>query len=391
MENPMNAPLEGIRVLDLGISTAGPYAARFLADLGADVIKVEPVDGENSRTLGLRYGDTGYLYHVNNYNKKAVTLQVQHPKGRALFLKLVADADVVIENFALGTMTKWGIGYEACRKANPSIVYCSAKGFGERGRLKEKKAFDTVTQALSGIMSATGRPDDGPLKGGPSVCDLMTAYASSMAIVSAIAARKKGVSTFLDTSLFDLGALSLVHLWPWALSDKPETTMQIADKHPLHAPFGSYPCASGSIFLTVTEDEQWRSLAPHLSLPAQWSRVERKSKESEIDRAIVLFLLDRSAMDAASLIQALGVPAAPILDLSEVTGLPVMTERQLIAETDHPDYGRVPLIRSPFIPASQPAVRRLQPTLGQHNDEILGSHLSDGESLPDLRQQGVIG
>ena len=142
----MPRPLEGIRVLDLGISTAGPYCARFLADLGAEVLKIEPLDGENARKLGLRYGGTGYLYHVNNYNKKSVSLQVQTVKGREIFLELVAKSSVVVENFAIGTMTKWGIGYEACRDVNPSIIYCSAKGFGESGPLKHKRAFDTVTQ-----------------------------------------------------------------------------------------------------------------------------------------------------------------------------------------------------------------------------------------------------
>ena len=124
----MSLPLEGIRVLDLGISTAGPYASRFLADLGAEVLKIEPIEGENARSLGLRYGDAGYLFHVNNYNKSSVVLRVQSPRGRQLFLELVQRSDVVIENFASGTMDRWGIGYDACREANPSIVYCCRQG-----------------------------------------------------------------------------------------------------------------------------------------------------------------------------------------------------------------------------------------------------------------------
>ena len=188
----MPRPLEGIRVLDLGISTAGPYCARFLADLGAEVLKIEPLDGENARKLGLRYGGTGYLYHVNNYNKKSVSLQVQTVKGREIFLELVAKSSVVVENFAIGTMTKWGIGYEACRDVNPSIIYCSAKGFGESGPLKHKRAFDTVTQAISGIMHLTGEPGEQPLKGGPSICDLTTAAVSAMAVMSAVVQRQIG-------------------------------------------------------------------------------------------------------------------------------------------------------------------------------------------------------
>jgi len=181
----MPRPLEGVRVLDTGISTAGPYAARLLGDLGADVIKVEPLAGENTRGLGLRYGDAGYLYHVNNYNKRSVALMLQHPRGRDLFLELVAKSDVVIENFAIGTMDKWGVGYAACREANPAIIYCSVKGFGESGPWAGLRAFDTVTQALCGLMYSTGKPGDPPLKAGPSVCDLMGAAVSSMAALEA--------------------------------------------------------------------------------------------------------------------------------------------------------------------------------------------------------------
>ena len=136
----MPLPLEGIRVLDLGISTAGPYASRFLADLGAEVLKIEPIEGENARSLGLRYGDAGYLFHVNNYNKSSVVLRVQSPEGRRLFLELVERSDVVIENFASGTMDRWGIGYDACRQANPSIVYCAAKGFRTSSPLAQREA-----------------------------------------------------------------------------------------------------------------------------------------------------------------------------------------------------------------------------------------------------------
>ena len=196
-KDAMPLPLEGIRVLDLGISTAGPYAARFLADLGAEVLKIEPIEGENARSLGLRYGDAGYLFHVNNYNKSSVVLRVQSDQGRRLFLELVAQSDVVIENFASGTMDRWGIGYDDCRAVNPSIVYCSAKGFGENGALRDKRAFDTVVQGLCGLMDATGDADDPPLKGGPSVCDLMTAAANAMACASAIATRVPGESVFL--------------------------------------------------------------------------------------------------------------------------------------------------------------------------------------------------
>lgn len=385
-------PLEGIRVLDLGISTAGPYAARFLGDLGAEVIKVEPLDGENSRKLGLRFGGEGYLFHVNNHNKKSLSLRVQHAKGRSLFLDLVARSHVVIENFAVGTMDGWGIGYDACRTANPEVIYCSAKGFGNSGPWRGKRAFDTVVQGLSGIMDATGRPGDPPVKGGPSVCDLMTAAVSVMAINAALHARRPGTSQLLDTALFDMGAWSLLWLWPFAGPDR-EATRHVADGHPVHAPFGRFECRDGEIMVTVTTDAQWSALAPQIGLPAEWPRPIRKSKEAEIDRALGRWSIGRSAEPAASELQQLGVPAGAVLDLEQVANSGQIEARGLLGTVDHPVFGKVPLIRTPLMVADtgRPDIQRLQPTLGEHNDEIVGGLLGRGAEIAVLRAEGVLG
>ncbi|GIK86724.1 MAG: CoA transferase [Betaproteobacteria bacterium] len=388
----MPAPLEGIRVVDIGISTAGPYAARLLGDLGADVVKVEPLDGENTRSLGLQYGNTGYLYHVNNYNKRSITLRVQHPRGRDIFLALVARADVVVENFAIGTMDKWGIGYDACRAANPAIVYCSVKGFGESGPWRDLRAFDTVTQALSGIMHSTGGPGTPPLKAGPSVCDLLGAAVSSMASVAALVARQPGESQFLDTALFDMGAWSLACLWPLARRGDADALRSLGNGHPRHAPFGDYACVDGRIMLTVTEDAHWRALAAAVGMPAAWDRDARLRERAEIDGRLSAWLAPREAQAVAGQLQASGVPAAPILDLAQVATSRQTQARELIGTVRHPAYGEVPLIHTPLAtgaPAGR-APRRLQPTLGEHNREIIGDLLGYGAELDALRAEGVI-
>jgi len=369
----MSLPLEGIRVLDLGISTAGPYAARFLADLGAEVLKIEPVEGENARSLGLRYGDAGYLFHVNNYNKSSVVLHVQAPEGRRQFLELVAKSDVVIENFASGTMDKWGIGYDACRAANPSIIFCAAKGFGESGVLRDKRAFDTVVQGIAGVMDATGEPGDPPLKGGPSVCDLMTAAANAMACASAIAVRVPGESVFLDTALFDMGAWSLMPLWAAAEAD-PASATRIGNRHPAHAPFGSFDCGKGTLFVVVEDDRAWRALARILGLDGAWTETERKAREDAIDATLATWLASRDAWEVARIFQDLGVQATPVLPLDEVAALDIMRERELITTVVDERNGEIPLLRSPLaaVDSGRLPIRRHPPALGQDTARILG-------------------
>jgi CoA:oxalate CoA-transferase len=388
----MSRPLEGVRVLDIGISTAGPYAARLLGDLGADVIKVEPLDGENTRGLGLRYGDAGYLYHVNNYNKRSITLKLQHPRGRDLFLELVAKSDVVIENFAIGTMDKWGVGYAACREANPAIIYCSVKGFGESGPWAGLRAFDTVTQALCGLMYSTGKPGDPPLKAGPSVCDLMGAAVSSMAVMIAIAARRPDRGRFVDTALFDMGAVALTSLWPLARRGSAESLRSLGNRHPDHAPFDDYACGEGRVMVTVTKEAQWGALAPLLSLPAEWNRATRIEKRATIDSALAAWLAPHGAQQAAERLQALAIPAAPILDLEQVAKSAQLASRKMIGTLRHPVYGDVPLINTPLATgeADSRGPWRSQPVLGENNGEVIGDLLGRAAEIASLRAEGVV-
>ena len=386
----MGRRLEDIRVLDIGLNTAGPYAARLLGDLGADVIKVEPLDGEGTRTLGMRYGDTGYLFHNNNFNKRSITLQVQHPEGRRVFLDLVARCDVVVENFAIGTMDKWGIGYAACREANPSIVFCSVKGFGESGPLRGLRAFDTVTQALSGMMDATGEPGRPPLKAGPSVCDILGGAVSAMAVVAALAGREAGQAQFLDTALYDVGAFSLLPLWPLARQSR-EAAQSLGNRHPLHAPFAHYRCSDGLLMVTLTRDAQWHALAPWLELDPSWTRATRPARVPEVDAAMAARVAGLFTAQAAQTLQALGVPAAPVLDLAQVATSAHLAARGMIGDVQHPTFGQVPLINTAMATGrDERGPWRLQPVLGEGNDELIGDLAGRAGELAALREQGVI-
>jgi CoA:oxalate CoA-transferase len=398
----MTRPLDGIRVLDLGISTAGPYAARFLGDLGADVIKVEPLDGENARKLGLRYGGTSYLFHVNNYNKKSITLKIQDPRGRDILLDLVAVSDVVIENFACGTMDKWGVGYAACKARNPSIIYASAKGFGETGPMRDRRAFDTVVQALSGIMSVTGDTIGGPVKAGPSVCDLLNAASGAMAVTAAIAARVPGESQFIDCAMFDVGVWSLLSLWPDAFpreGDGPDVggtesnefreagTDTSVTTQP-HMSLGALPdecqltCRDASV---VVSGASTVALTTSLGL-------EVSDHGSDGGRPLADWARSRTALDAASELQALGIAAAPVWSLAQLDAYGLLAARGMVRQHEHPHYGTIPLIESPI---ARPGfggdgLWRDQPLLGQHTVEIIGGLLGRTAELRALREAEVI-
>ena len=299
---------------------------------------------------------------------------------------------MVIENFAIGTMDKWGVGYAACRDANPSIVYCSVKGFGESGPFAGLRAFDTVTQALCGLMYSTGKPGDPPLKAGPSVCDLMGAAVSSMAVMTAIAARVPGQARFLDTALFDMGAIALTSLWPLATDGAPESLRSLGNAHPEHAPFDDYACAHGRVMLAVTKDAQWRALGALVHLPANWDRNTRLAHREAIDAAVTSWLATRDMEEAAAQLQALGIPAAPVLDLAQVAISSQLRARRMIATQHHPVYGDVPLINTPLAIADAEAREpwRGQPLLGEHNREVIGDLLGHAGELDALREQGVI-
>jgi crotonobetainyl-CoA:carnitine CoA-transferase CaiB-like acyl-CoA transferase len=290
-------------------------------------------------------------------------------------------------------MDKWGVGHAACREANPSIVYCSVKGFGESGPLAGLRAFDTVTQALCGLMYSTGKPGDPPLKAGPSVCDLMGAAVSSMAVMTAIAARAPGQARFLDTALFDMGAIALTSLWPLARDSEPASLRSLGNAHPEHAPFDDYPCARGRIMLTVTRDAQWRALATSLRMPSSLDREARLAQREAIDAALTAWLATKDMEEAANELQSLGIPAAPVLDLAQVAGSEEMRSRRMIATRHHDVYGDVPLINTPLGmgDVDDRLPWRRQPLLGEHNAEVIGSLLGHAGELAALREQGVIG
>jgi crotonobetainyl-CoA:carnitine CoA-transferase CaiB-like acyl-CoA transferase len=305
----MSRPLEGIRVVDIGISTAGPFGARLLGDLGADVIKIEPLDGENTRSLGLRYGDMGYLFHVNNYNKRSVTLQVQI-RAAAGLPRLVAHSYGDRE----WRSGRWTSGIATTpAAASTRRSYCSVKGFANPARCGNC-AFDTVTQALSG--SCTQRASRAIRRlGRASACDLMGGVVDGGHRGDRGPA---GAKQFVDTALFDMGAFALTALWPLAQQRPAEALRSIGNGHPLHAPFGDHACADGRVMLTVTSRAQWRALAPLLGLDPVWDRAQRRAQAAAIDAALARWFAARGAAGGGRL-QRLGVPAAPIRDLASVT------------------------------------------------------------------------
>jgi crotonobetainyl-CoA:carnitine CoA-transferase CaiB-like acyl-CoA transferase len=240
-------------------------------------------------------------------------------------------------------------------------------------------------------MHSSGEPGSSPLKAGPSVCDLMGAAVSSMAVVAAVAARRPGASQFIDTALFDMGAVALTELWPLARRVQAETLRSLGNSDPRHAPSGDYACADGRLMVTVDRNAQWQALAPRLGLPATWGREARLGHREAIDAALGSLLAPLPAAQAASELQAMTIAAVPVLDLAQVMASDTMAARAMVAPADHPRYGRVPLINSPLAMGRSRGPRRPQPTLGEHNEEVIGDLLGRAGQLAELRAEGVVG
>jgi crotonobetainyl-CoA:carnitine CoA-transferase CaiB-like acyl-CoA transferase len=391
-------PLEGIRLLEMGAYTAGPFGPRLLATLGAEVIKIEPRTGDPTRHLSGKLGNDSYLYHMNNTDKRSVTLDVLNPRGRELLLELARKSDVFLENFAPGSVERWGIGPEALRGANPRLIYCSVSGFGQSGPLRSRRALDSVIQAMAGLLWLTGEPDRPPVKIGLSVVDLMGACFAAAAIVAALRHRDRtGQGQRLDISMHDVAAWMTSEAWPEVLTGRG-SPIRTGNRHRNLAPQGLYQARDGLVVLEICSDDEWSKLCQvmkreDLKVDSRLATAEgRRRVADELDREISAWMAERSANEVVTACQEAGVPAAPLLELDRATSHPHALSRKLVVELTHPTHGPIRLLGTPFrFSRTSARVETPAPDLGQHNREVFGGllGLSDQE-LEALKSAGVI-
>ena len=408
--NPTAPPLSHIRVLDLGRIMAAPWCTQILADLGADVIKIERPDvGDDTRTWGPPFlkakdgaptTDAGYFLAVNR-GKRSVTVNLNTPEGRDIILELAKSADVVIENYKVGTLDRYGLDYDSLAKVNPALIYASVTGFGQTGPRAGQAAYDFMIQAMGGLMSVTGERDDrpggGPQKVGVPIVDLMTGMYTTVAVLAAIARRNQtGRGDYIDVAMLDVQSAFLANqAMNYLISDK--LPRRNGNSHPNIQPQDVYPCKDGFIVLAVGNDGQFvkfcevigqAELATNPLFASNEARIVNLPALSEIIRTA---LLERDMRQWVGQLEAAGVPCGPINTVKDVFDDPQLVERRMLRQIEHPIAGPIPQVVSPIrFRESELTFDRAPPTLGQHTAEVLAELGIDGSKQHQLKDAGVI-
>ena len=375
----MAAPLEGIRVIELARILAGPWAGQTLADLGAEVIKVEAPEGDDTRRWGPpfieREGDTSAAYfHSCNRGKKGITCDFRTPEGQETVRRLVADADVVIENFKVGGLAKYGLDYASLKAVNPRLIYCSITGFGQTGPYAHRAGYDFIIQGMSGLMSVTGDPSGQPQKVGVAVTDVFTGVYASTAILAAIIQRgRTGQGQHIDMALLDV-ATSIMANQALNFLTTGTAPQMMGNAHPNLAPYAVFDCADGWIILATGNDSQYRKLCSILALddmaeaPAYLTNADRIANRVDLTDRITAATKTWSMADLLDACEAAGVPAGPINDLEGVFADPQVVARGMqISPRGNPG------VRSPMtFSGADLQLDRPAPKLGEHQTEVLG-------------------
>ncbi|CAH2600354.1 Acetyl-CoA:oxalate CoA-transferase [Rhodovastum atsumiense] len=386
--------LAGLKVIDLTRVLGGPYCTMILSDHGADVIKVEPPQGDETRDWGPPFldGDASYFIGVNR-NKRSIALDIGKPAGRAVLLRLLAGADVLVENFKPGGMEKWGLGYEQDLAPRfPGLIHCRVSGFGAEGPLGGLPGYDAILQAMTGLMSINGDPSTGPMRMGTPIVDLATGLYSAIAILMALQERhRSGRGQFLDMTLHDCG-MALLHPQAANYLLNGRRPMPLGNPHPNLAPYEKYPTRTCEIFVAVGNDGQFRRLCDLLGRPDMASDprfLHNADRLANRPAMIAIFSDILAGMDGHEIAGRLlcnGVPAGPVLPVDEALAAPHTAARQMVTECDgYRALGTpIKLSRTPGGTRGKP------PRFGQHAEEILAEHGFDAADITALRHEGVI-
>ena len=406
---PDQRPLSHLKVLDLSRILAAPWTGQILADLGADVIKVErPGSGDDTRTWGPPFlkdaagNDTreaGYYLAVNS-GKRSITIRIDTPEGQQLVRELAQSADVVLENYKVGTLKRYGLDADALRAINPRLIFCSVTGFGQTGPRRDQPAYDFLIQAMGGLMSVTGerdeRPGGGPQKVGIPIVDLMTGMYAAVAVLAAVARRdRSGEGETIDISMLDVQVATLANQAMNHLVSG-DTPQRNGNAHPNIQPQDVYACRDGDVILVVGNDRQYVKLCDVLGHP-EWADGDYASNAGRVRNIGALSALLREAFarwtraDLVAALDAVGVPCGAINTVPEVLADPQVVARGMLQHAAHPAGVDVPLIGTPmrFSDAALKP-RTAPPLLGQHSDEILATLGYSPERIAALRATGVV-
>ena len=381
----------GLRVLELATTIAGPFSTMILADLGADVIKVErPGQGDDARGMPPHWNGESTVFLAVNRNKRSLALDLKRPEGREAFMRLAANADVVVQSFRPGAAERLGLGFDDVRARNPAIVYCSISAFGTSGSAAGLPGYDPLIQAFTGLMSMTGHPGLPPARVAASVIDLTTGMWAAMGTMAALARRAQtGEAQFVESTLVDSGYMLLCHQIASMLATG-DVPGPIGSASPITAPYEAFRTADGWIMIAAGNEDLFRRLCHTLGLAGLLSDERYRTPSDRVRNRDALHASIEERLRTSSSeswlreIQAAGVPVGPVNSLREAVDHPVAAERHLLVEPlDGDAFPGLRLVRVPFDDASPPALRR-PPALGEHSEEVLREAGFDAAEIAQL-------
>jgi crotonobetainyl-CoA:carnitine CoA-transferase CaiB-like acyl-CoA transferase len=393
-------PLAGLKVVELAHIMAGPVCGRMLADMGADVIKVERVPhGDASRGfVPPEIDGESAAFIMMNRNKRGIAVNLKHDEGRDIVRRLLEDADIVIENYRKGTMERLGLGYAELSAQNPKLIFCEISGFGRTGPCADLGGFDLVAQGYSGLMSITGEgPQRPPVKCGPPITDITAGILAAMGVLAAVIERNtSGRGQRVDTSLFEAGITQT--FWQSAITlATGQSPAPLGSAHPLNAPYEAFATSDGWITLGASSEDTWRRLPPVIGRPDLLDdpRFTLNKDRMAHREALVSELADafkrRTTREWLERLAAAGVPAGPVLSIDEMLHHPQTKAREMVVETEHSRLGKVETLGFPVKFSATPAtVRRGAPTLGEHTRGVLEELGFTADRIDALIRAGTV-
>ncbi|MBT2565892.1 CoA transferase [Arthrobacter sp. ISL-85] len=392
-------PLKGLVVLDLSRILSGPFATMTLADLGADVIKIEqPGLGDDTRHWGPPFQGTEAAYFLSvNRNKKSLAVDLKNPDGLQAVKRLAATADIVVENFRPGTAARLGLGYEELSEDNPGLIYASISGYGQTGSESQRAGYDAIAQARSGIMSVTGEPDGPPVRVGNSGSDLIAGSWAVIGVLAALQERNRtGHGQWVDISLLDGSVSWLTYLANGYLASG-EIPQRYGSAHPTIAPYQAFTTADGFVMLAVGNDALWRKFTATVGRkdltddPRFATNPLRVTNRAELIPIVQDILLQYTTVEWTGRFDAAGIPAGPIQTVDQALEDPQVIARGMITDLEHPTAGPLKVIGCPIkLNRTPAAVRTAPPLLGQHTLEVLQNAGYDEDAIKDMQLSGAI-
>ncbi len=392
-------PLDGLSVLDLGQIYNGAYCGMLLALAGAEVIKIEPPGGENLRRRGV-VGGAAYPFVMLNSEKLGITLDLKHPRAKEVFLDMVGQADVVIENFTPGAMGRLGLGANVLRERNPRLIYASGSGFGSSGMYRNYAAMDLTVQALAGVMAITGYPDRPPVKAGPAICDFLAGIHLYGAIVTALYRRERtGLGDTVEVTMQESVFPSLMSALGLLLGGGDAASQRTGNRHSglAESPYNVYPASDGYVAIICVNETHWERLVVLMDRPGLLadprfgSLKDRVEHMDAVDEIVAAWTGEYGKAHLVEILQEGQVPCAEVKELQEVVDDENLWERRMLQYVDHPEMGRVIVPQSPLIFESAPRdLPRPSPSLGEHTKAVLGRFGVSEEEVDRLAADGAL-